>query len=171
MPHFPEGERVKTDSDTARLERALWSLVIRFGNRRIVAEIAGGTGHRLPAGSWALLDYVHTLGPMRVSDIAALHGVEVSTVTPRLQTLEAAGLIERHRDPADGRVWMIAIDQAGREALDRIHRARADLMAQALCDDDIARLQSLVPIIERLSDHLNDLAPLPEAADKEASHT
>ena len=158
-----------TNSDTARLERALSSLVMRFGHRRIAADIADATGHRLPAGAWALLDYVHLLGPLRVSDIAALHGVEVSTVTPRLQSLESAGLIERHRDPADGRVSMIAIGPAGRKALCLIHDARADLMARALPADDLAALRALVPIIERLSDHLQSLPPR-EATNEEESH-
>ena len=169
-PGLPKGAQVNTNSDTARLERALSSLVMRFGNRRIAADIADATGHRLPAGSWALLDYVHLLGPMRVSDIAALHGVEVSTVTPRLQSLESAGLIERHRDPADGRVSMIAIGPAGREALGVIHDARAELMARALPAEDLAALRPLVPIIERLSDQLQSLPPLREPTDEEESH-
>ena len=115
-------------------------------------------------------------GPGRAPDArpngtrAALHGVEVSTVTPRLQSLESAGLIERHRDPADGRVSMIAIGPAGREALGVIHDARAELMARALPAEDLAALRPLVPIIERLSDQLQSLPPLREPTDEEESH-
>lgn len=159
-----------TDPDIARFEQALSSLVLRFGNRRFAREIADSTGHKLPAASWVLLDHLHTLGPMRVSDIAALHGVEMCTVTPRLHALEQAGLIQRNRDPADGRVSVIAIGEAGRLAMTRVHSARTKLMAQALTSDDLGQLRTLAPLIERMSDHLHDLATLRGTADKEESH-
>lgn len=36
---------------------------------------------------------------MRVSDVAACHGVHTSSIVPRLQTLERAGLIRRGGQP------------------------------------------------------------------------
>gem|GEM_PF-5841819 len=102
---------------------------------------------------------------MRVSDIASWHGVEVSSVTPRLQALEAEGLIERNRDARDGRVSVIAIGARGREALRRIHAARAELVARALAPEDLAMLPQLTPVLERISQAL-EIAAVPSAAGK-----
>lgn len=88
---------------------------------------------------------------MRVSDIAACHGVDVSSVTPRLQSLEAEGLIERSRHEHDGRVSVIALGDSGREALRRMHAARTALISDALTAEDKAQLPDLVPVLERIS--------------------
>ncbi len=119
-----------------------------------MARTAETTGLALPPGSWALLEHLHDGGPLRVSDIAAWHGVDVSSVTPRLQSLEAEGLIERHRDARDGRVSVITIADRGREAIGNLHEARIDLCAGALTAHDMAHLPRLVAVLDRISQSL-----------------
>ena len=127
--------------ELVRFERTLWEVVTGFGHRDVAAGIARQAGHVLPPASWALLEHLDSIGPMRVSDIAACHGVDVSSVTPRLQALEGAGLVERGTAPADRRASVISIGAAGRAALGRIHAARSKILADALAGvdaDDVA---------------------------------
>lgn len=131
----------KASTDVVRLERTLWKVITGFGHRDVAADIARQAGHVLPPASWALLEHLDSLGPMRVSDIAACHGVDVSSVTPRLQALEREELVKRDTDPEDRRASVISIGPAGRTALDRIHAARSAILAEALSGvnlDDIA---------------------------------
>lgn len=107
---------------------------------------------------------------MRVSDIAACHGVEPSSVTPRLQMLEAEGLVVRHRDPRDRRASVIAIGPAGREALQGLHRSRQDLLSHALTPDDLAQLPRVTTMLERISQSLQaalDAAPADQKKEAE----
>lgn len=151
-----------------RFERVLWDLVVRFSHRSITAETVKATGHSLPPASWALLDQLDDGGPMRVGDIAACHGVDVSSVTPRLKSLQAEGLIERSRHEHDGRVAVIAIGDTGREALRRMHAARAALIADALSAEDRTQLTQMVPALEQISRSLQATPASPRISRKEA---
>lgn len=57
----------------------------------------------------------------RVSDLAACHGVDVSSIIPRLKTLERGGFIERASDPHDARVSIITLGSARALALETLH--------------------------------------------------
>lgn len=144
-------------------ERALWQLVTRFGHRSITARTAHSSGHAMPATCWALLEHLDAAGPMRVGDIAARHGVDASSITPRLKTLEAEGLVERHRDPGDRRVSVIDIGAEGREALESVHRARVELFSRALRPEDIEGLPALTDILDRITSHLQQSLGAPPA--------
>jgi DNA-binding MarR family transcriptional regulator len=115
-----------------RLERGLVALLAWLNDRATIGDLARRSGHTLPPASWALLEHLDRRGSMRVSEIAACHGVHTSSVTPRLQGLEEQGLIERGSDPADGRVSIITLTPTGCAALQSIHTARQQALASAL---------------------------------------
>ncbi len=142
-------------SELVRLERTLWEIVAGFSHRDISAEIARQADHVLPPASWALLEHLDNNGPMRVSDIAACHGIDVSSVTPRLQALERAGLVDRGSAPDDRRASVISIGAAGRVALDRIHTARFKILADALAGTGAENIAIANILLERISARLN----------------
>lgn len=100
---------------------------------------------------------------MRVSDIAARHGVDVSSITPRLQMLEAERLVQRRRDKGDRRVSVIAIGEEGREALQAVHQARLDLFSRALTTEDLDQLPRLTEVLDRITDYLQESLAGPSA--------
>lgn len=101
-------------------------------DRATIDDLARRSGQALPPASWALLGHLDTHGAMRVSDVAACHGVHTSSIVPRLQTLERAGLIRRGGQPGDARVSIISITATGRRALARIRAARQAALTAAL---------------------------------------
>jgi DNA-binding MarR family transcriptional regulator len=137
-----------------RLERALVSLAGWLSDRQTLGDLAERSGHDLAPASWSLLEHLDARGSMRVSDIAACHGVHTSSITPRLQRLEQDGLIERTADPVDARVSIIAIAPAGRAALQGIHAARQEALAHALGTCDDGGLERAADILTALSEHL-----------------
>jgi DNA-binding MarR family transcriptional regulator len=138
-----------------RLERALVSLLSWLNDRETLGDLAQRSGHDLAPASWALLEYLDARGAMRVSDIAACHGVHTSSITPRLQRLEQDGLVERATDPVDARVSIIAIAPTGREALQSIHAVRRESLAAALGTCDDGGLERAADLLTGLADRLS----------------
>ena len=92
-------------------------------------------------------------GPRRITELAASEGIAQPSVTALVTALERAGLVERRGDPADGRVVLVAITEAGTEYLRARRRDSAQAIARAmaaLSPQEEAALLSTVPVIERL---------------------
>ncbi|WP_432558501.1 MarR family winged helix-turn-helix transcriptional regulator [Granulicoccus sp. GXG6511] len=132
------------------LERSLATVLRLLADRATTDDLARRCGYDLPPASWALLEHLAARGSLRVSDIAACHGVDVSSITPRLKRLENAGLVERGRVPTDARAFLIKITSEGNRALDSVHAARRELLDQVLAGtdpDDLARAATVLSCV------------------------
>lgn len=126
-----------------------------LADRATVGDIARRSGYDLPPASWTLLEHLDARGPLRVSEIAACHGVDISSVTPRLKRLEQAGLVSRERVPTDARGFLIRIAPEGRRALESVHAARRELLSQAVGDADPALVGAAAALLAQIADHLS----------------
>lgn len=109
----------------------------------------------LPQGSVLLLARLATSEPIRLSELAAAFGVDNSTLTPQAQRLERGGLIARKPDPRDRRAALLHITRAGRAALARLQRTRAEMFDEILAgwtDRDRARAAR---VLTRLAEQLD----------------
>lgn len=101
-------------------------------------------------------------GPQRITMLADLDGLAQPTVTLLIKRLETGGLVRRQRSFDDGRVVLVSLTPAGREALEVVRSRYRDRMRACLGDlptDDIAALEravgAMASLIERLqSDEL-----------------
>jgi DNA-binding MarR family transcriptional regulator len=92
-------------------------------------------------------------GPMRLTDLAAVEGIAQPSMTSLVTGLERAGLVERRPDPADRRVVLVTLTDAGR----RHRRTRqqqgahrlATLVGQ-LSEEDQTVLAAALPALHRL---------------------
>jgi DNA-binding MarR family transcriptional regulator len=94
-------------------------------------------------------------GPRRVTDLAVAQGVSQPSMTSLVSTLEAAGYVERRSDPTDGRVALVALTEAGTQALRARRRAGAESVAELvdkLSEEEAATLTAALPAILRLSE-------------------
>lgn len=133
-------------------------------DRATMGDIARRSGYDLPPASWALLEHLDARGAMRVSEVAACHGVDVSSVTPRLKRLENAGLVCRDREPTDARAFLISIAPEGRRALESVHAARRELLEQAVGDADTAQVVAAADLLRRIAERLSDPAVTADTA-------
>lgn len=145
---------MSAESEIDALERALWAVMNRLSHRRFGDSIAQAAGYDLPPTSWTLLEFLSRSGPIRVSEIAAYSGVDISSVTPRLQALERDGFIARGADPKDGRVSLISIGAAGREAIEKMRTARRDLFAKAVQGTSAQQISQTSVLLEQLAEAL-----------------
>ncbi len=144
-----------TPTALAALERALADVARILADRATVDDLARRSGFDLPAASWALLEYLDGHGPMPVSAVAACHGVDVSSVTPRIKRLERDGLISRRREPRDARIHLIHITDRGRHALDSVHAARRDLLDTAIAELDPTHVGIAAGVLELIAGRLS----------------
>mgnify|MGYP005811767491 CR=1 FL=1 len=86
----------------------------------------------LTVSAASVLNRVGREGPMRLTTLAAREGVSQPSMTQLVQRLERQGLMDRCSDPTDGRVTLVAITPAGREALAHRRQVREYRLTQLL---------------------------------------
>jgi DNA-binding MarR family transcriptional regulator len=83
--------------------------------------------------------------PRRITDLAELEGLAQPTMTVLVKRLEARGWVQRERQADDGRVALISLTPAGRDALEEFRaRYRALLRAHigGMPDEQVAALET-----------------------------
>src|SRR5579875_1219901 len=90
----------------AEVERVLTRL-IRQANRpswwRRLATAGGVSLERVEYATLARIEEASGRGGARLTDLAEAMGLDISTVSRQVRTVEAAGLVERRCDPVDQR--------------------------------------------------------------------
>lgn len=135
-----------------------WARVRRRLRRDARAAVGG---EPLTGSQVELLRLVETQPGIGVADAAGALAVAPNTVSTLVGGLVTADLLERHRDPDDGRAARLTLTAAARRRLRRWRDERSRLLAGALRElspDDRAALESSVPALERLFDALEGSA-------------
>ncbi|MGI5155724.1 MarR family winged helix-turn-helix transcriptional regulator [Microbispora sp. CA-102843] len=86
----------------------------------------------LSSGQVSVLVRLAKHGPASASELAAAERVRPQSMAAIVQALERAGLVERHRDPEDGRRQLVTLTDLGRERRLDDRRAREAWLARAL---------------------------------------
>jgi DNA-binding MarR family transcriptional regulator len=118
-----------TPTSTAPVEdlvRALYRLGL------VQRELARHALTELGSQGFTALAVIHTEGPVRVSDVAARLGVDLSVASRQVAALVAAGHVTRTSDAGDARVRLLATTARGRTVLEDSHRRMVDTVAHAL---------------------------------------
>jgi DNA-binding MarR family transcriptional regulator len=112
---------------------------------------------RLSRTAAGVLDRLQREGPVRLTALAAGAGVSQPAMTELVQRLSSQGLAMRVSDPADGRVALVGITDAGRALLadrrEERHDRLADLLATLPAEDEPALALAMhvaLPIVQRL---------------------
>jgi DNA-binding MarR family transcriptional regulator len=137
--------RISSQADLAVRLR----LVIARTARRLRQE----AGSELSPSQAAALATIDRHGPLTPSELADRERIKRPTATRVIAWLEEAGLVDRTRDPQDGRSSLVTLAPAGRVLLDRV-RARKDVyLAQRLREldpEERATLDRAAAILERV---------------------
>jgi DNA-binding MarR family transcriptional regulator len=97
-------------------------------------------------------------GPASSSELARYDRISPQSMGVTVAALEDRGLIERDRDPEDGRRIVLSITEAGRQLIHDKRGARTGQIAAALGDGfsggELTQLMTVVPLLERLAEKL-----------------
>jgi DNA-binding MarR family transcriptional regulator len=109
--------------------------------------------------SLATLSTLNRTGPRRITDLAVIEGVTQPSMTVLVRSLERAGLVARHSDPADGRVTLVTPTAEGLRYLQSRRSAGTDALAQLidkLPPGEAAALAAAIPALRHLQDLDNE---------------
>jgi DNA-binding MarR family transcriptional regulator len=97
-------------------------------------------------------------GPATSSDLARLERISPQSMGVTVAALLERGLVERSRDPEDGRRIVLSITEAGRRTVHDKRGARTEQIATALRDgfseDELSQLVAAAALLERLAEKL-----------------
>jgi DNA-binding MarR family transcriptional regulator len=120
----------------------------------------------MPAGEAAVLGYLDRDGPQTTADVAGQRGVSHQSAAKSVKELLAQGLLWTEPHPSDGRKALLHLTSAGQLRLQQERQRRADWLGSAiaavLTPEERDTLETCVPLLARLSVHLESRQSRPE---------
>jgi DNA-binding MarR family transcriptional regulator len=98
-----------------------------------------------------------TGGSRRITELADLEGHAQPTMTLLVKRLEQRGWVARRRDPADGRVVLVSLTDAGIAALEDVRAAYRTVLRDHLAAMSDAQIAALLTATEALETLLGSL--------------
>jgi DNA-binding MarR family transcriptional regulator len=105
---------------------------LRWTITRLARRLRQEAGTDLGPSQVAALATIERHGPLSPSELARAERIQRPTATRILRHLEEAGLVERVRDPEDGRGSIVSITGAGRQHLKRLRARKTAYLATRL---------------------------------------
>jgi DNA-binding MarR family transcriptional regulator len=153
MMPSPSNVTGETGLDALETELAMLARTLEALGRR--SEIH----RRLDRAGYVLLRALTAGGSASISGVARRLGLDATTVTRQVATLERDGLVRRRRDESDARVCLVELTPAGRRRMESVRAARRERVASLVVDwspSDVDRFGSL---LGRLNVAIRDLRP------------
>jgi DNA-binding MarR family transcriptional regulator len=105
---------------------------LRWVITRMARRLRQEAGTDLGPSQVAALATIERHGPLSPSELAELERIKRPTATRILRHLEEAALVERIRDPEDGRGSILSVTAAGRTHLKRLRARKTAYLATRL---------------------------------------
>lgn len=118
------------------------------------AESARKRAQTLDRSAYLLLDAIAVQNPLALGALAERFQLDNSTVSRQVAVLEARSLVERRVDPADGRVFRLAITETGMTQLRSARKARHDLFADLLASWSDEERHALGAALRRFNEEI-----------------
>lgn len=128
-------------------------LVVARLSRLVRTSVQDGSG--TTASQWSALASIEASGPTRLTDLAGLEGIAVSTLSRVVDGLIEAGWVSRRADASDRRTGRLTCTTAGLAHLDKLRTEAAGRLADrigALRPAEVRLLVAALPVLERLAE-------------------
>lgn len=134
----------------AQLPSRLLGITAMHADRLVTAGLAAADAHKW---DYAVLVTLREYGPASQAELSDWSGIHRSDMVAVLNTLTAAGHVERAPDPDDRRRNIISLTPAGRRRLARLDRVVTAVQDRVLAPLDPAERAELVRLLGALSSH------------------
>jgi DNA-binding MarR family transcriptional regulator len=105
-----------------------------YGLGMVKREISRHALAELGSQGFTALAVIQVDGPLRVSEVADLLGVDLSVASRQVAALVCEGHVERRPDPRDRRAQLVAATPAGARVLEVSHQRMAAVFTRVLAD-------------------------------------
>lgn len=136
------------------IEEAVVTIVREFSLASTQERLIGAAGVSVERAGFGVLRCVSERGEVRVSELAQFLGVDTSTMSRHVKTLEGGGLVARAEDPLDGRAARVGLTPAGVEVLRLLGEARHRYFTELLAGWSEGDRAVLAPLLVRLADEV-----------------
>jgi DNA-binding MarR family transcriptional regulator len=119
------------------------------------------TGEDLTPTQYSVLALVRVRGPLGLTELTELEGLNPTMLSRVVKALDERGLIRRMQDPGDLRAAHVAVTPEGEQVHDRVRNQRTKVLSECLHGlppDTTAALLAAVPDLEALAEALKPLA-------------
>jgi DNA-binding MarR family transcriptional regulator len=124
---------------------------LRWTITRMARRLRQEAGTDLGPSQVAALATIERHGPLSPSELAQMEWIKRPTATRIVRHLEEAGLVERIKDPEDGRGSILSVTTAGRTHLRRLRARKTAYLAtriDKLDPDDRRTLERAAELLE-----------------------
>lgn len=122
--------------------------------RRVIAERARLVHPDLQPATYLMLSHVAENGPMRASSVADLFTVDKGAISRQVTHLMDLGLVEKSRDPEDGRAWLLTATPDAVQRLRTVAEQRRSYLAERLDGWEAGDLERFTDLLARYNDSL-----------------
>ena len=134
--------------------------VIRL--RRVILRLArhlnaASVGEGLTPTQASVLGIVTRRGPLGLTELTELEGLNPTMLSRVVGKLDSFGLIRRLRDPQDFRAARVEVTPKGEQAYQRIAAQRAAILSERVAGlpaEQVAALIAALPALENLAEDL-----------------
>jgi DNA-binding MarR family transcriptional regulator len=115
------------------------------------------TGEDLTPTQYSVLALVHVRGPLGLTELTELEGINPTMLSRVVKNLDERGLIRRTQDPGDLRAARVEATAEGAAVHERVRAQRTEVLfacLQGLPPDTTAALLRAVPDLESLAEAL-----------------
>src|SRR5512141_264233 len=105
---------------------------LRWAITRMARRLRQEAGTDLGPSQVASLATIERHGPLSPSELATRERIQRPTATRIVHHLEVAGLLERVRDPEDGRASILSVTPEARQLLRRLRARKTAYLAKRL---------------------------------------
>ena len=137
---------------------------LAVGIRSVIGRLArglrqAGSQSDLSPSQYEVFGTIARRGDLKLSDLAAIEGINPTLLSRIVAKLEADQLVKRAPDAEDRRVAHVVPTAKGRRRYEQIRNARTDAVSLAiagLTDAERRRLAAALPVLESLAATLRD---------------
>jgi DNA-binding MarR family transcriptional regulator len=97
----------------------------------------------------SILGTLQSSGPVRLSSLARLTGLEAPLISREIKELSDEGYVVRASDPTDGRAGIVELSSKGYDAWKRFRHAADGINAETFADWSAEDLRMLRVLLER----------------------
>lgn len=124
---------------------------------RRLAVASGVSLDRVEYSTLVRIEEAAAKGATRLTDLADLMAVDISTVSRQVRSLEQAGLVRRSCDAQDQRASRLHLTEGGQDTLNRTRLASQDAMRELLSSWTPDERSIFATLMSRLVDNIANL--------------
>ena len=134
----------------------LWSefALLVQGLKDLNAQALESTGARCEQAGAGVLSRIELMGPVRLTDLAASLGLDPSSVSRQVTSLERGGWLVREKDPSDQRAQRLKLTASGASVVAVLRTARQQALAKLTPDWSAQDIDDLACRLARLNTDL-----------------